>query len=236
MTCKVDGCERSIKNKTNQLCNPHYKRYWRYGDVQAHIPVPESRRAPLEVIDHEDGTRTCAECNERKQLEDFHRDKRAPLGRRPSCKTCRTAVETARYNADPEAHRERMRQFRRDNLEHVRQREANAYLKHREARIESAIEHSHIRRARIQQNGYERGVTVPALRKKHGDHCHYCGVLMTFGRSSKGTRPANLATLEHLTPIARGGSHTWGNTALSCWACNISKSSRDYPNRLMLIG
>ena len=34
-----------------------------------------------------------------------------------------------------------------------------------------------------------------------------------------------LATLEHRTPISRGGGHTDANCALACWRCNISKGS-----------
>lgn len=235
-TCTVTGCDRTIKNKTLGYCYPHYKRHWRTGDVQAHIPLQAPRSAPLTVIDHEDGTRTCAQCGTRQPLESYHRDKRGTKGRRPTCKACRVEHEMERYNAHPESHRQRIRDFRQANLQHVRDREARYYETHRETRIETAIANSHLRRARIKNNGYERGVTIPALRELHGDTCHYCGTRMTFGRFPKGKRPQNLATLEHLKPISKGGSHTFENCRLSCWACNISKNKHDYPKRLMLIG
>jgi 5-methylcytosine-specific restriction endonuclease McrA len=86
-----------------------------------------------------------------------------------------------------------------------------------------------VRRARIRNQGFERGVTVPALRKRDGDHCHYCNVAMYFGRSGQGTRPRNMATLEHKQAIARGGSHTFSNCVLACWACNSAKGAKPYP-------
>lgn len=49
---------------------------------------------------------------------------------------------------------------------------------------------------------------------------------MTF-RSTKrgeGSRPDNLATLEHVVPISAGGEHTWENVVLACWRCNITKN------------
>ena len=57
-TCVVESCDRTIKNKTLRYCDPHYKRHWRYGDVQAHIPVPTPRKAPTAVNDR-DGIREC---------------------------------------------------------------------------------------------------------------------------------------------------------------------------------
>jgi 5-methylcytosine-specific restriction endonuclease McrA len=235
MTCTVENCDRPLRNKAGIHCSGHYSRYRRHGDVQADKPLAPARSKPLEVVDHADGTRTCAECSTRLPLATgFHRDSRGPRGHRPTCKTCRVAKETQRYNIDPEASREKSRQRRVQNLEHVRALEAQYYLKHREKRIESAIAHSHVRRARINGAAHDKGITVPQLRKRHGDECHYCGITLIFGRFKAGKRPKNLATLEHLKPIARGGTHTWDNCRLACWACNISKGARDYPQRLLL--
>ena len=34
ITCKIDGCDRT-KILARGMCNPHYKRWWRYGDPEA---------------------------------------------------------------------------------------------------------------------------------------------------------------------------------------------------------
>ena len=31
------------------------------------------------------------------------------------------------------------------------------------------------------------------------------------------------ATVEHITPICKGGTHTWDNVAPAHWACNMNK-------------
>ena len=36
----------------------------------------------------------------------------------------------------------------------------------------------------------------------------------------------DMATIEHLIPLARGGEHTWENTVLACRHCNISKNAK----------
>lgn len=235
-TCTVDGCDRPIHYKKLGYCQPHYSRYWGTGDVRADVPIAPPRAKPIAVKDFADGTRECAQCNLRLPLDSFHNDAKSPLGKRKQCKACRIARETERYNEDPERHRQRMLNYRNANLEKVRAADMARYERDKEKRLVHAIANSHLRRARMANNGFERGVTVPALRKIHGDTCHYCGVTMVFKSFPKGKRPTTQATLEHLQPISRGGSHTFENCRLSCWGCNISKGATDYPNRLLLIG
>jgi 5-methylcytosine-specific restriction endonuclease McrA len=226
--CTVDGCDRTETNRTHHWCDAHYKRFWATGDVRADVPLLEPRRRPVAVIDYPDGTRQCERCARRLPLEDYHFDKRGPLGRRKSCRTCRTDIEVARHHIDRERIIARQRAFRKANIAMVRAREAEAYEKNRGRAIAAAVANSHIRRARLAGRPFERGVTVPALRKRDGEQCHYCGVALVFGRFAKGQRPDNMGTLEHKIAIARGGAHTWGNCVLACWRCNISKSARDY--------
>lgn len=225
-TCSVDGCGRSIKNKTHKLCDPHYKRYWRNGDVQAHIPIPEPRKAPRPVIDFPDGTRICQDCDARLPLSDFHNDVQSPDGKRKTCKACRTAVETARHHADPERVRLRVAAHRNANREHVRRTDMQRYERNKEKRIAIATAQSHVRRARKANQPYERGVTVPALRKIQGDQCCYCGITMLFMSFPKGKRDPRQATLEHRLAISKGGAHTFANCAIACWGCNSSKGNR----------
>ena len=46
--------------------------------------------------------------------------------------------------------------------------------------------------------------------------CHYCGKTM---------HPRE-KTLDHVTPLSRGGSHTIGNVVVCCWPCNEAKGNR----------
>ncbi len=60
--------------------------------------------------------------------------------------------------------------------------------------------------------------------KDQGGRCHYCGSAMLHAngdRMSLGRAP----TLEHLTPLSRGGAHHWENVAASCLLCNGLKGA-----------
>lgn len=224
--CAVDGCERPRANGPSGLCQPHYHRKWRGNDDQS--PIAPARARPLPVEDMPDGRRRCLECREVLDLESgFHRDSKGPGGYRKTCKVCRVAAETKRYWEDPAGAAARVRAFREANPDHVRSREAEYYLKHREARIDAAVEAVHRRRAQIAGVRRDRGITKSALRKMDGDACCYCGRAMMFGRIEAGARRDDHATLEHVTALARGGTHTWDNCALACWRCNIAKGARD---------
>lgn len=223
--CTVNDCDRPIKNKANKLCDPHYKRLWRTGDVQAGTPLLTPRARPIPVRDFPDGTRECHTCSRRLPLSDFHADAKAPGGRRKTCKPCRIEVETARYWEDPESVRVRVKQYRAENIEVLRETERARYERHKPQRIALATEASHRRRASMYGRKHERGITTLALRRIDGDECCFCRITMVFASFPKGQRPDNLATLEHVIPLSKGGAHTWDNVALSCWRDNITKGA-----------
>lgn len=85
----------------------------------------------------------------------------------------------------------------------------------------------HRRRAHLAGADYDPTVTRPNLRRQYGDDCFYCGVTMSFRKAKRGALPDDLATLEHMTPLSRGGGHTWENCVLACWACNWGKNAKD---------
>lgn len=224
-TCTVANCDRPISQKTLSLCHGHYHRYWRHGDVQADVPLraPSKRR---EFQDFSDGTRSCALCADRLPMASFHRDKKSPGGYRTICPSCRGGIEAARYEADRERVAERVRQYRADNQDLVRAQDMERYERSKDKRIALALAASHARRARILDQRHQPGISVPALRKRDGDACHYCKQTMVFGRFRAGQRPSLMGTLEHVQPISRGGSHTWDNCVLACWRCNSSRGNR----------
>jgi 5-methylcytosine-specific restriction endonuclease McrA len=58
-------------------------------------------------------------------------------------------------------------------------------------------------------------VDVELLRRHLGDACRYCGDALS-----------GAGELDHLTPIARGGSGRRGNLTLACTACNRAKLAK----------
>lgn len=87
-----------------------------------------------------------------------------------------------------------------------------------------AIARYHVRRARRMQNGPVDDIALDDLRARLGDACAYCGTAMSFElmRTYDPTR----ASIEHVIPLARGGTHSFDNVVLACMACNLSKNSR----------
>lgn len=171
--------------------------------------------------------RTCRTCGEASPLDQFDRDARSPSGRRSECKPCRSVKMKAWYAANRERQCERQRVRFRDNREAIRIRDMERYVRHRDKRIALATQQAHKRALRLRAGEFDPTVTRAALRRKLGDCCAYCRVVMDFRRYTVATRPGNLASMEHVIPISRGGSHTWGNVVLACWRCNRIKNARD---------
>jgi 5-methylcytosine-specific restriction endonuclease McrA len=57
------------------------------------------------------------------------------------------------------------------------------------------------------------------LARIHGWQCAYCGCVLTESQ----------ATVDHITPLSRGGTHEMGNLALCCQGCNTQKHNKTLP-------
>ena len=115
---------------------------------------------------------------------------------------------------------------RKKDPEKLRKRDMERYEKDREKRIALATEHSHLRKARKKNTKTERGISKLALKKKFGTKCYYCEKDMDFSVGAGRKFNRDMATIEHLIPLARGGEHTFENTVLACRHCNISKNAK----------
>lgn len=83
--------------------------------------------------------------------------------------------------------------------------------------------HGHLRRARIQGTRAEPFSPLSVL-ERDGWVCQICGV--ETPKSLRGVRVRNAPTLDHIIPLARGGSHTSDNTQCACLRCNTSKGAK----------
>jgi 5-methylcytosine-specific restriction endonuclease McrA len=218
--CKIDDCEK--KAIARLMCNQHYKMWNKYGD-----PLAGAYRMPFKkALDNGDGTRTCTKCKKKLPISAFHKDKQATGGLRATCKKCRINHVKNWYqdNRERQSGKEKVR--RHSNKEKYTEKEAKRYIKDREKRIALATEHSHLRRTRKKETKSERGISKLSLKRKLGTKCYYCGKEMDFkvGVGRKFNR--DMATIEHLIPLAKGGEHTFENTVLACRHCNLSKSAK----------
>lgn len=218
--CSIANCEDQTRIIMG-WCSKHYQRWKKYGDPEAKV-----RKAGRKPIDHPDGTRTCNRCGERKKLDLYSLDKSATLGRRATCSACRSVHMADYYERNSERIKTRMANYRDANPEIVRESERSRYRKHREKRIELACESVHVRRSRMYSSDFDQGITQKTLRKRDGDLCHYCQRRLDFNRAKHGEVTGLRANIDHVIPLARGGSHTWENVVLACRDCNFSKGAR----------
>jgi len=219
--CKVDGCN-ATKLVSNYMCNKHATMWRLHGDPKGGKYEIKVRKA----IDHDDGTRTCSQCARRLPISDFHKDKSATGGRRSKCKKCRIGLVKDWYQDNKERQSGREKKRRRANTEKYAEKEALRYIKDTEKRIGLATEHSHRRKARKLETVIEKGISKNALKRKFGTKCYYCKKEMDFSVGVGRKFNKDMATIEHLIPLARGGEHTWENTVLACRHCNISKNAK----------
>ena len=218
--CFIEGCSK--KPLAKGMCNRHYTLYKIHGDPEGGRYVYKIRKA----ITHDDGTRTCSECEERKPIGDFHKDKNASDGYRSKCKACRLKSVKNWYKKNHEVQLEKHRKSYKRDVEKIRTRDNERYERDREKRIALATEHSHRRKARKLNTVVEKGISVLSLKKRHGTKCHYCQKEMDFSKGVGRKFNSDMATIEHLIPLARGGEHTFANTVLACRFCNISRGAK----------
>lgn len=204
------------------FCTGHQRQYLGGKDL---TPTPSGKLHKAQYTG--DGRKICKSCDEALPLSEFHKDARCADGYRAQCKPCRNGYMKTYHAATGDARRDYMRKRMAENGDRVRELDRLRYERDKEKRVALASENVKIRRARLAGVETDPGVTVPALRKIHGDNCCYCGVEMTFKRGKRGDGIApNRATLEHVVPITKGGGHTFANTALACHRCNVTKNNK----------
>lgn len=160
--------------------------------------------------------KTCTGCVIEKPLEEFHRDRSKPDGRRPRCKACireygRSNREhcTDRTRAWRAANRERDRENARKHHAENRDRHNERRRERREANPHEGWESDYRKRSRAA--GY-----VPVVRTftreelvdywRNGERCIYCD--------------APFEEIDHLFPVSLGAVHAVETVAPSCSGCN----------------
>lgn len=216
-TCSLADCDKPHSAKG--LCGTHYARHKRNGTL-AYI------KAPLDRSSDTESHKFCCTCEKLVPRTDFYKQARSRSkdGLRGECKACVNHRNKARY---AETRDEVLAKQRVRNETAERKAYIEAYRKdYYEANRFSFAERAHAKRARCSEALVDEGITVAALRKRHGDNCVFCGIGLLFERQAKGHYHPQRASMEHMLPLARGGAHSWANVRLACLGCNLSKNQK----------
>ncbi|GAA13842.1 HNH endonuclease [Gordonia alkanivorans] len=92
-------------------------------------------------------------------------------------------------------------------------------------------QHNQARRARAKSSVVDKFHPAEIFERDRY-RCHICG--KKCGRDAKVPNPA-APTIDHLIPLAKGGSHTRANVACACFQCNSVKGDRGGGEQLALI-
>lgn len=223
-TCRWPDCDRVEPKMARRLCGRHYARSKSVG----HPPEPwlvwvdRSRKSPMCKWPECDrlGTRRrlCTKHYGRAvSVADFESpwEKWNPprpcewcdvdfRGYRQAQRFCSSDCSAASYNdRNPDAMRKRAAQWLQLNLDKHRMKE-------------------HRRRAQRTATEAER-FTEHDVRLAHGDTCYLCGRVVNFRK--RWPDPMS-PSLDHVIPLANGGTHTINNVAMVHLTCNLKKGAR----------
>lgn len=191
-----------------------------------------------------ESTKRCTKCGKDKPLDAFTPDKNAPTGRAARCRPCRNADQRERYHREGEAELVKLRAYVARNIEAIRPRKREDMRRSRAADPERAraksTEASRALRARdpdyfrryyaanvergrelARHRSASRRARIPATATALAEYmtellalpCAYCGATVDM-------------TVDHVVPLARGGTHSAENLVAACRPCNSSKHTR----------
>ena len=177
----------------------------------------------------------CPKCQETKAQSDFYRNSANASGLDSMCKTCRLTYVKARYPANRERVIARVKEWQHANREHVRARRAEYRAAHRaemteyrqtnretiaanaeawrKANAGRVRSHAAMRKARKRQQGAF-AIAPKDLRRLLASPC-----------AVHGCQDREIQ-IDHVIPLARGGSHGVGNLQPLCAHHNQSKHTK----------
>src|SRR5690606_13608845 len=157
-------------------------------------------------------TKRCTKCGEVKSLDEFNRDRRGALGRRPNCRACQREYDRAWLEANRDRRREYNRTWREANRDRQREYSRAWYEANRDRKREYDAanrdryrEYSRRRRARKRAATLEEftPADVDAWWEELGAYtCFWCDLPFAEDDSIH---------VDHVWPLSRGGHHAVRN-------------------------
>lgn len=228
-TCVIDGCDRP--HLARGWCGAHYQRWRTTGttDLTAWTPSPcavagcskrsarrgwcfmhyrrwrvtgdigrvgEIKRRRALVIE---GRKQCASCAEWVPLDGFRVSKRGTAGRSSICHECHVAYGAAWRRANP-AYPAEWRARNQDKVQSVVQ----------------------VRRALRAQRQSE-PISPAVVFRRDEFTCRLCGEPLDM--AARWPEPRS-PSIDHITPLSRGGDHLYSNIQAAHFVCNVRKGNR----------
>lgn len=234
-TCSIDGCEKPTgpKGTARGWCSKHYNRWYRWGDPHSLAPKPTRPDACTDpgcekpyktagycsahytnVLRHgepnprkrgevRDGCKICTACKQDLPVERF-----GPMRANvvpPRCRECERASAERKRRADPAAARRYARDYSTRNPEKRRD-----YAKRRRA-------------MKLSQGGDTEAIESLVVMLRDRWTCGICGTRVLKSRQW----PDRLSpSVDHIVPLALGGTHSYANVQAAHLGCNMAKGGR----------
>ena len=147
----------------------------------------------------------CTKCGVEKPLDEFYKDRGS---KRADCKDCHNAASRAWNQKNRDESAPLSREWREQN----KKRRAQQLRDWRRANPDAGAQHQQRRRARKRGNGVF-AISPRDMRRLERGSCASCGA------------QDNLH-IDHIVPIAKGGTHSIGNLQILCSTCNCSKGAK----------
>lgn len=165
--------------------------------------------------------KVCRDCGEEKPFDAFHRHPGTKDGRGPYCRQCH-ARRTKAWQAD---NRTRMRILQQESYTRHRDTRIVALAVRKKAKREQFNDYERTRRAR-KRRAFVEHVTLETVYASDHGVCWLCGGYVSLETVVRGDRPS----MDHVTPLAKGGEHSYSNVRLAHQRCNSRKKDRLLPN------
>jgi 5-methylcytosine-specific restriction endonuclease McrA len=145
--------------------------------------------------------KTCLGCHATLPFSEYHKHPKGAQGLNPKCKTCKRIADKTSRDKKPYKNAVNSLRFRELNPDYKKN-----WAKEHPDKISMANAR---RRARILDNGIF-DISAKEISELYASSCFYCGSF-------------NNIQLDHVMPIAKGGTHSIGNLVAACSWCNQSK-------------
>ena len=180
-------------------------------DTQQFLGLPADMKTLLALR----GLKQCNKCKEAKTASEFHKKAAAKDGLQPQCKECKAATAKAR-NSTPEFKVKKAAYDKaRNSTPSVKARRAatnKARNSTPEARVMKVASDANMAARKYGNDQRVTGDDILNAREEANHQCIYCG-------------STERLSVEHIVPLALGGSNAPENITVACFLCNSRKSS-----------